>query len=440
MPYDLIVRPPAERIEALRLARAASLRETPFNFQGVRQPLPVVRVRHDVPIYRMENGRTQTAQLTYVSENDLLADYFEASEEDITAQRIQHDILVRLSKDSAAPIYDVLARAGRQEEELVITASGVIVNGNRRLAAIRELWAGDRDGNAGFEYVEAILLPASASPNDLALIETELQMQPRTLQEYTWIDSRLKMRRDMERHDQTVEQIARQRRIRDKAVKRQLYELDLVDEYLAWRGTPRNYASVLKNEQNFTDLSKTTESVTGPRLEIAKYVAFNIIAESRNLGTRSYQYGVAAGSKLNQVSHRLKQTLGIDDQPGAAPAEIAIDPNDPLAAVGAATSPADEALLDALKNSANTPTTALQIATLVKAIEAEEEVEESRAHALENCTEAHTLLSQVSLADANPEHFGGVRDQLASIVTVAQRLIREIDAIPGRRTARISRQ
>ena len=86
----------------------------------------------DVPVYRMENCRTFSAQQTEIAREGLAKDFFEKGQELTTAQQAQHEILARLAKEgpgSVTPIIAVLEK-GRQREAILITSTGV--NGNRR--------------------------------------------------------------------------------------------------------------------------------------------------------------------------------------------------------------------------------------------------------------------------------------------------------------------
>ena len=63
-----------------------------------KEMLPVIRVPIDLPIYRMTNYRTQTAQLKYIRDNPgTPADFFRSGEENIDAQRAQHGILLEFT-------------------------------------------------------------------------------------------------------------------------------------------------------------------------------------------------------------------------------------------------------------------------------------------------------------------------------------------------------
>ena len=106
-------------------------------------PLPVIELSIDVPLYRMENCRTFTRQQELIAKKGLEASYFLKGQELSTVQSEQHEILKELAKkgiSSVSLITDVLREDG-QRETILITRSGVVVNGNCRLSAMREIYA-----------------------------------------------------------------------------------------------------------------------------------------------------------------------------------------------------------------------------------------------------------------------------------------------------------
>ncbi|WP_198669247.1 ParB N-terminal domain-containing protein, partial [Blastomonas sp. UPD001] len=182
MGYEIALTAPAEREALIAKALRSPERTLPFHhFRAKLYELPIIRVPIDLPVYRMENFRTYTDQHEYLAREGLPADYFLSGQEIESVQQVQHDILARLSRrgvaDSVVPVIDVLKKDG-QIDPLLATSSGVIVNGNRRLAGMREL---------GLTYVELMILPADASADEIVDIEASLQGVPETKLDYDWI-------------------------------------------------------------------------------------------------------------------------------------------------------------------------------------------------------------------------------------------------------------
>src|SRR5690606_33025336 len=88
------------------------------------------------------NCRTFSSQQSEIAKNGYDSDYFAMGQEKSSAQQMQHDILAKLARKGSAsvtPIIDVLEADG-QREPILVSHSGVVVNGNRRLSAMRELY------------------------------------------------------------------------------------------------------------------------------------------------------------------------------------------------------------------------------------------------------------------------------------------------------------
>ena len=116
-----------------------------------------------------------------------------AFEENQETQQAQHDILDRFSKEgttSIIPIATILGE-GRQTEPILITAAGVVVNGNRRSAAMREHYATVEATYSSFSHINCKVLPAAATDKEIKEIEIRLQMQPETRLPYTWVNEAL---------------------------------------------------------------------------------------------------------------------------------------------------------------------------------------------------------------------------------------------------------
>ena len=139
----------------------------------------------------MANYRTRTTQFKYIHDHKIADDFFSAGQENESAQQAQHDILTFFAKQgrstSVSPIITEL-ETEEQREPLLITDSGVVVNGNRRLAAMRELFSERPVEFKHFSHVDCSVLPAGVPPEEIREIEVRLQMRPETKLPYGWID------------------------------------------------------------------------------------------------------------------------------------------------------------------------------------------------------------------------------------------------------------
>ena len=191
MVYKIRVIPKHERIEQISSCCSATTDRAAFyEYQNSVQQLPVIRVPIELPIYRMANGRTRTEQLKYIRLHQCSATFFSNGQENQDAQQAQHELLDAFSKEgttSIMPIAKVLEE-GKQTEPILITSSGVVVNGNRRLSAMRELYAAGDSKYSEFTHINCMVLPASASDKEIKEIEviTKIDEKAIFIADYKW--------------------------------------------------------------------------------------------------------------------------------------------------------------------------------------------------------------------------------------------------------------
>ncbi len=225
--------------------------------------LPVATVPHELLLYRADNGRilaelAATADRLGENPADLRA---RVADRDV--QALLHDLLIAAARDPRAPIYEELAEHRRQTEPLLITRTGLVVNGNRRLAAMRALRAEDPERFDRFARVEAAVLAEDTTTADLEFMEAALQMAPSLRLEYGWINRRLKLRqhaRDLDRGAIVAAYGFKER----EAVDAELAELELAEAWLAWIGEPGRYARVRDDEAAFAALRRQLAGLREP--------------------------------------------------------------------------------------------------------------------------------------------------------------------------------
>jgi hypothetical protein len=374
----------------------------------------------------MGNGRTQTHQLAYIAEKGLAADYFSAGQENETAQQVQHDILRKFAREgteSITPIIDELART-KQTEPIMITPAGVVVNGNRRLAAMRELYFSDRQAEfASFADVECAVLPP-LSDDQVEDIEVRLQMRPETKLPYGWIDECLKIQKLMDA-GRKEEEIARLMRKKPADVRKALSALKYAEIYLSdWLKKPRNYQLVEPGEQFFSDLVTRLRAKEGELLEANMRMAWILFDNRLGLGSRIYDFNRVLGEKASDVLSKLAERLEVDltttsgsVEAAAADDDIEID----LGEVrnGSTTYGALIAVLDDPGQRENVTDELRAICQTI--IDAGKTAKEGRA-ALAAVQDANTRLTEVDLTKADPKTYNGIENQLEEIIHRATEL------------------
>lgn len=69
--------------------------------QGQVRDIPIIRIHQNLPKYRLENGRTASAQVEYLARNPgETADFFTLDAELWRVQEVQHNLLLKLAEKS----------------------------------------------------------------------------------------------------------------------------------------------------------------------------------------------------------------------------------------------------------------------------------------------------------------------------------------------------
>jgi hypothetical protein len=160
---------------ALDAYRANGLTRTEtIEYRGVSRDLEVVTINPEVPLLNPGNSRLR-AQLKEHPQHTLVA----TNPTSPDAQRILASLLSLTEKfpELKSQILDF-----KQQEPGIISREGLLVNGNTRLTAVREL------GLTGFDVA---VLPADATNDDFFDIEMSLQLRKLVHQDYTFTNELL---------------------------------------------------------------------------------------------------------------------------------------------------------------------------------------------------------------------------------------------------------
>lgn len=420
MPYDVKLTAPAEREAAIAKALRSPERNLPFHhFRSKTYELPVIRVPIDLPVYRMENFRTYTNQHEHLAKEQLSTDYFSAGQEVESVQQVQHNILAQLAKkgvaDSVVPVTKVLEREG-QTEPLLVTATGVVVNGNRRLAAMREL---------GMTYVEVMVLPADASADEIVDIEASLQGKPETKLDYDWIGDGQLINR-LIGMGRTTKQVSDQLNRPEKEIKNGRQALIEADLYLKeWAKAEGEYGRISEDaEQLFKDLPRRLENKDASLQHASRVIAWSLYDNREKLGGRLYSFNAAFGNLATDVLERVATTLGVPTTPppldevntdsGNDDFSIDLEDDDET--------PSYDALIETLSDeSTRSDAVDVLIEASITAIEVAKGQKDSEA-ALKAVTEANTKLISVDLARASTKTYPAIKKQLLTIENLVKKL------------------
>lgn len=249
-----------EQIE-LRVAEARAQRKLrkEYKFRN-GEDLPLISLPIGTPIYRLENYRTRDKQLSLEAQAAVPTGFFDPKRrEDSSVQAKQHQILLDQAKtgsgETIKPIYEELDRVRLQTDEIIISADGVVVNGNRRLAAMRELHRGDPSSFSGFAHVNCMVLPKSATVDEIRSLEIALQMQPETKLPYEWTALGRAVR-DLRDANVPEQEIMNEMNRSKSEIQRAVKMVEAAEAYLdSWLDKPQNFDLLKDTEQAFIQIA-----------------------------------------------------------------------------------------------------------------------------------------------------------------------------------------
>jgi hypothetical protein len=429
MSYQVKLIDRAEREERIRTAIQGSARSEDFRFfRDQATQLPVIRIPTDVPVYRLANFRTYSDQAEYMSREKQAADYFRAGQERESVQQVQHEILARLAAmgkaSSVVPIVDALEREG-QQERLLITGSGVVVNGNRRLAAMRELHTQDPQSYGSFSHVDCMVLPIDATPVDVLEIEAILQARPETKLDYNWIGDAELLTAMLEVW-KTPDAVAKRLGRKAAEVRNVLQALAEADIYLAeWVKAKGEYGRVAEDgEQFFKDLPGLLQGKSVQLQDASRVIAWTLFENREKLEGRIYRYNIAIGKRAEDVLDRLAEERGINVEAQGAGSH---DGEDFDFDVGEADDTYDyQPLIGLLKEPGAESDIIDSLVDICTGVVESEGQKKSGAAALKAIAGAHAKLAEIDLTRAAADTYDAMERQLTAIVERASTLLTKL--------------
>lgn len=235
-----------------------------------RQVLPVISVPTGHVFYNHNNHRL-SAQLADKEKNITI----EGDPTDASNQKKIHSLLV--ATEEFDKLKEQLSSLGQITPGL-ITPDGILINGNTRCAAIKEL---DKEGKPKFENIEVAVLRESMTETDIANIEMNLQMVKLVHQDYPFTTELLFMKRFMEKWGKSEKALAKQmdwKRSGVKKVRKHMRVLSMIEEVRSLKSPPEPYKIFdTKKEVLFNlddEVQKLIESGDLDQAEEIKYTRF----------------------------------------------------------------------------------------------------------------------------------------------------------------------
>lgn len=257
-----------ERVEFLKARQANSRNRLLPAWPRMEKELPFVELDVDWVRFSTLNHRTRAEQLSAIqkSANPLL---FTADPMGPAAQRAQYEIL-RSQEAFAALKADLSNR--KQQEPAVVTADGVLINGNRRTAALRSLYHDDND--LGAKYVHCLVLPEDATAEEILDLEAELQVARDFKEEYSWINEALLIEEIYEKENRNFERVALKMHRTEPDVRSYYEKLQQVHQLVAMSNGARQYVDFVENESAFDELAKHIRNKPAAEAESVRHAYF----------------------------------------------------------------------------------------------------------------------------------------------------------------------
>lgn len=398
-----------------------------YDFRGGTYIPPIVMIPINLPIYRMGNCRTFTAQQSEIAIKERDSNFFNNGQERNDAQEIQHKILFQLAEkktSSVSAITEILDTEG-QREELLITSSGIVVNGNRRLAAMRELYAAKDPKDMRFAYVRCAVLPSDVTKDEVDDIEANLQARPNTKLDYDWIGEAQLIKRQINK-GRTSKEVAAQLRRSKTEIEGLLLSLAEADLYLKdWAETPGQYERISEDaEQLFGDLPKKLANKNASLQEASRVIAWSLYDNRDKLSGRLYAYnevfGKLAPQVLDMTAEQIEAEGFFEEKKETDEILLAID--------GESETDNHATVVEALKNKKTRKDTVIYLIDSCESAIEMEKGHKSEREALRLISQAHSKLVSIDINTAGEKTLPAIQKQMKAIQTILQKMETELTA------------
>lgn len=298
------------RRDIIRKLVDASSASVKFRFRGNNQSMPVISVRLSLPIYRVGNRRTKTLQEEYlVKHPDLPKSFFAEDVDSVAVQVAQDEILRDLIRDK--DLYGVFQNPKVQQDETIIcTRDGVVVNGNRRLCAWRKLFMEDPSKYAHFESIEVMVLPEDTEEPDINNIERDLQIKRAIKSEYAWHAKASMYQADLETVG-SMDALADVYEMSKSDLQGAIDCYKYARNYLALIGRPGEWSLIDKHEYAFKKIISTLRGI-GVKAEQKVFEACAMAmlqVQGDKVGTRRYDIIPDIAKYLHPIVDALKRDI-----------------------------------------------------------------------------------------------------------------------------------
>jgi len=267
----------------------------PLILQGQKKKIVVYRLPIELLYYNIRNGRfaAEYASLVKKHGGELKA------EDPNDAKKIKR-LLLGLDKNETSRTYDDIKLKG-QWVPGIITEDGYVIDGNRRMSILTQLFEDTTDDN--FKYLNVAKLDEPISANDLWKLEAGIQLGKDEILRYGPINELLKLNEGVSAGISPKEIAKTLYGVDDESeITKKLDRLELIKQYLIFNGQPEDFEKAKGVYYHFVELQKIIaiedKVETEPDLRVTiKRVVFQLILD-----------GISADN-LRKIQHMVNLQL-----------------------------------------------------------------------------------------------------------------------------------
>lgn len=309
--------PNVQRIVAIAEAvnNAQNGEKYQVEYRGKYRPLPVIEVPIELLVYRIENIRTKSLQRQWLAQHrDIPRDLFMSDPFSIEAQENQHQVLKFLvDKENLLKTFKDNDKL-QQTEPLICSNDGIVVNGNRRLCAWRELYYNNKNKYAHFQTVRVAVLPDS-DPQGMYDLEVALQIHSDMKAEYVWhaiaADYQEKFESGMD-----INALAAKQNKKPEEISNYIECYNYAAQYLESIGHPDEWMMVDKQEYAFKQIITGRRNISNPGDKELFQEVSKAMLQAPAVGDRLYKQIPKVVSSLTTIAPKLQEVFNITVQYG----------------------------------------------------------------------------------------------------------------------------
>lgn len=278
-------------------------------YRGKYRPLDVIEVPIELLVYRIENIRTKSLQKEWLTQHpDLSKNFFLGDSYSIEVQETQHQILKKLVNKKNL-LNEFKSGKLQQKEPLICSDTGVVVNGNRRLCAWRELYYSDKLKYSHFQTIRVAVLP-DHDEQGIYDLEVALQIRSDMREEYVWHTIAADYKEKLEYVDDLKKFAAKQGK-KPEEIKTIVECYDYASEYLESIGQADEWSLVDSSEYAFKQIVNSRKSLNKPGdKELFQEIAKAMLQIPAS-GDRLYNQIPKVVKNLNSIAPKLTEVFEI---------------------------------------------------------------------------------------------------------------------------------